>query len=102
MLTTNLAWLIQHPAFTPAPDDLFGEAVSECLEILCARFPRYREFLESRHFNGTLGTLPAIFLPVLKTCPFAVPSDVGIVRTLTSSGTTGKPSATPLDAGSWY
>jgi phenylacetate-coenzyme A ligase PaaK-like adenylate-forming protein len=39
---------------------------------------------------------------VLKIYPFALPPDVQIVRTLTSSGTTGKPSVTPLDAGSWH
>jgi phenylacetate-coenzyme A ligase PaaK-like adenylate-forming protein len=102
MLDTHFAWLLQHPPFTPAPDDLFQGAASACLEALCARFPRYRAFLESRGYDGTLATLPAIFLPVLKTYPFAVPPDVEIVQTLASSGTTGKPSLTPLDEGSWY
>jgi phenylacetate-coenzyme A ligase PaaK-like adenylate-forming protein len=55
-----------------------------------------------RRFEGTLDSLPAVFLPVLKSYPFARTPGVDIVRTLTSSGTTGKPSVTPLDAGSWY
>ena len=101
MLTTSFARLLQHPAFAPAPEELFRAAVIACLETLCTRFPRYREFLEARRFDGSLATLPAIFLPVLKTYPFALPPEVEIVRTLTSSGTTGKPSITPLDAGSW-
>lgn len=101
MISTSLARLLSQPAFAPAPDDLFREATLACLEALCERFPRYAEFLKARRFDGALDTLPGIFLPVLKTYPFAIPPDLTIVRTLTSSGTTGKPSVTPLDDASW-
>lgn len=102
MLTTAFARLLRHPVFAPAPDDLFREAVAACVELLCTRFPRYREFLVARGFDGNIDRLPAIFLPVLKTYPFALPPDMEVVRTLTSSGTTGAPSVTPLDGGSWF
>ncbi len=44
--------------------------------------------------------MPAIFLPVLKSYAFPLPADVPITVRLTSSGTTGKPSVTPLDEAS--
>ena len=101
MLGFHLDRLLKQPAFAPAPEDLFQLTVSGCVSKLRNSFPRYAEFLESRRFDGSLATLPAIFLPVLKTYPFAMPLHTEIVRTLTSSGTTGKPSATPLDEDSW-
>jgi hypothetical protein len=42
-----------------------------------------------------------LFLPVLKSYQFALPADVPIQVRLTSSGTTGQPSVTPLDEPSW-
>lgn len=101
MLDSSYAKLLAHTVFTPAPDDLFHSATKAALETLCSRFPRYAAFLKARRFDGSLASLPAIFLPVLKTFPFTLPPDVEIVRTLTSSGTTGAPSVTPLDAASW-
>ena len=41
--------------------------------------------------------LPTIFLPVLKSIAFPTPPELSIAVRLTSSGTTGKPSVTPLD-----
>ncbi|MBI2805474.1 MAG: hypothetical protein HYX68_10900 [Planctomycetes bacterium] len=87
------------------PGDSFTQSCGYCLNILEQRFPVYREFLRSRGVGdfppqpslADVQGLPAIFLPELKTCEFAVPKDVPIVMRLTSSGTTGKPSVTPLD-----
>jgi hypothetical protein len=45
--------------------------------------------------------LPALFLPVLKSWQFPLPADLAVTVRLTSSGTTGRPSETPLDADSW-
>src|SRR5262245_66422693 len=39
-------------------------------------------------------------MPVLKSYQFPTPN-IAIEKTLTSSGTTGRPSVTPLDAPSW-
>jgi phenylacetate-coenzyme A ligase PaaK-like adenylate-forming protein len=89
--------LLALPAFETAPEAVFDAAVAECVSRLRERFPRYAEFLDARKPEP----LPPIFLPVLKSHPFAVPPEVAITRTLTSSGTTGKPSLTPLDATSW-
>jgi len=49
-----------------------------------------------------LDALPAVFLPVLKSYRFALPSNLVIVKHLTSSGTTGQPSVIPLDEPSWH
>ena len=88
-----------------APDERFTQACGFCLDVLIRRFPAYRSFLHERGCGGLprnlslaqVQMLPAIFLPVLKGCAFSVPNDVAITVRLTSSGTTGKPSVTPLD-----
>jgi len=89
--------LLEQPAFDAPPDADFAEATAYCVRVLQDRFPRYREFLYVRSSDP----IPAIFLPILKSYPFALPPDMAITRTLTSSGTTGKPSLTPLDDRSW-
>lgn len=89
--------LLSLPAFDAVPDAVFAEATAHCVALLRERFPRYAEFLDARKPEP----LPAVFLPVLKSFPFAIPPQLTISRTLTSSGTTGKPSLTPLDAESW-
>jgi phenylacetate-coenzyme A ligase PaaK-like adenylate-forming protein len=111
MLTSNLDAILNEPAFaTETPPEVFLPAAEACLSALCARFPRYAEFLcqraqrnFQRHFNSfdDLDRLPAVYLPVLKSFRFPVPADVPIVQQLTSSGTTGQPSVTPLDEPSW-
>jgi hypothetical protein len=90
---------------TEAPGERFLQACGFCLDLLMQRYPAYREFLRDRGFNHSqrnltrtdVETLPAIFLPVLKSYQFPMPADVAISVRLTSSGTTGKPSVTPLD-----
>ncbi len=86
--------LLAAEPFDEAPE--FEPAVAECRDVLRRRFPRYAEFLDRRP-----GEFPALFLPVLKSTPFAMPADVEISVKLTSSGTTGQPSETPLDAENW-
>src|ERR1019366_6722629 len=90
---------------TETPGELFFQACGYCLNVLEQRFPTYRAFLRERGVGAfpkqpslaDVQALPAIFLPVLKTCAFAEPDNVPMVVRLTSSGTTGKPSVTPLD-----
>ncbi|MCE9565719.1 MAG: hypothetical protein K8U57_27155 [Planctomycetes bacterium] len=89
--------LLELPAFDSPPDDLFAGATAHCVRSLRDRFPRYAEFLAARGNDP----LPAIFLPVFKSYPFPLPAEMVVARTLTSSGTTGKPSLTPLDEQSW-
>lgn len=96
--------LLQADVFAADPDNRFFRASEICLEVLLRRFPAYTRFLDERGSGvprelsrESLQTLPAIFLPVLKTRAFDLPRDVPIVVQLTSSGTTGKPSVTPLD-----
>jgi phenylacetate-coenzyme A ligase PaaK-like adenylate-forming protein len=110
MSTDPLDELLDCPAFAeegPAP---LLRAAGACLDTLRARFPRYAEYLDhraGREFRGPfasltdLDRLPALFLPVLKSYQFPVPDDLPIVHRLSSSGTTGRPSLTPLDAPSW-
>jgi hypothetical protein len=102
--------LLQVPVFARAvPEEPFLGAVNHCLALLRQRFPAYADFLRRRGgFDGEpltsleeIDALPALFLPVLKSHAFEVPADVPIVRRLTSSGTTGQPSVTPLDEPSW-
>jgi hypothetical protein len=93
------------------PPPTFLPAMSACLGVLRSRFPRYAEFLSQRagrSFADPIGSLeeldrlPALFLPVLKSYRFPLPPDLVIVKRLTSSGTTGQPSVTPLDEASWH
>lgn len=88
------------------PDEVFLAAVEQCLTMLMTRFPDYRQFLEHRTHGrlkrpmssvDDLNRLPAFFLPLLKQTPFPLPEDVRISVTLTSSGTSGRPSQIPLD-----
>ena len=104
-----LSQLLAEPAFGAGPGEMFDVAATHAVRRLRLVFPKYDAFLSARglHFDDAfnsladLDRLPSIFLPVLKTYPFEVPQGVGIVRTLTSSGTTGAPSVTPLDEASW-
>lgn len=104
-----LALLLQEPAFGLGPGEMFDVAATHAVRRLRLVFPKYDAFLLTRGipfdhaFNSLadLDRLPSIFLPVLKTYPFELPGGIRIVRTLTSSGTTGKPSVTPLDEPSW-
>ncbi len=98
--------LLNEDVFAAAtPGSPFAEACGYCLATLARRFPTYAQFLRERGWHGSPSTptladidaLPALFLPVLKTCSFAVPEDVKVSVRLTSSGTTGRPSVTPLD-----
>jgi hypothetical protein len=86
-------------AQTPA----FVRAFDACLAVLRARFPRYAAFLDRppRTLGNGSPALPALFLPVLKSYQFPLPPDLAVVTRLTSSGTTGRPSETPLDEPSW-
>src|SRR5262249_57406449 len=85
------------PVFAVAPDGLSREAVGECLQRVWLRFPRYFEFVaRTRRVAGAPEGPPAVFLPVLKRYPFDLPRGFAVVRALTSSGTTGRPSVTPL------
>jgi hypothetical protein len=98
--------LLGEPPFAAEPTPTFFEAVRECLGVLRRRFPRYDDFLRRRgaagpHSLDDLDALPALFLPVLKGMSFDVPADVVIVRELTSSGTSGRPSVVPQDEPSW-
>lgn len=88
------------------PDGVFFAAVRECLDTLAARFPQYADFLErrspgilQREFGSIedLNQLPAVFLPVLKQSQFDWSADLEVSITLTSSGTSGRPSRIPLD-----
>jgi phenylacetate-coenzyme A ligase PaaK-like adenylate-forming protein len=92
------------------PADGFLAAVNVSLDFLRTRFPRYADFLVQRTGQSfasgfdslnEVDRLPAIFLPVLKSYQFPLPSDLLIVQRLTSSGTTGQPSVIPLDEPSW-
>src|SRR4051812_16779270 len=104
-----LALLLSGPAFGSGPGEAFDLALAHVVRRLRLLFPRYDAFLTVRGIGAeedfttpaAIDRLPAIFLPVLKTYPFEVPRGLSIVRTLTSSGTTGKPSTTPLDELSW-
>jgi hypothetical protein len=99
--------LLDCPPFaTPGPGPGFVEAVNACLDILCRRFPRYAEFIRQRTGEPVplpirsleqVDALPALFLPVLKRFQFPLPLDLEVTVRLTSSGTTGAPSVTPLD-----
>jgi phenylacetate-coenzyme A ligase PaaK-like adenylate-forming protein len=102
--------LLQAPTFALAQQTpAFLRAAEACLTVLRARFPRYATFLDKTHptaGNGLhswaqVGGLPSLFLPVLKSYQFPLPSELAIATRLTSSGTTGRPSETPLDAESW-
>src|SRR5262245_25796638 len=94
-----LALLLAEPAFGTSPGEMFDVALTHAVRRLRLIFPKYDEFLAARgiHFDTSftsladIDRLPAIFLPVLKTYSFEMPSSVKIVRTLTSSGTTGQP-----------
>jgi phenylacetate-coenzyme A ligase PaaK-like adenylate-forming protein len=100
--------LLEVPPFAQErpPDALLATAAA-CLDVLRQRFPRYAEFLARDGASRSVTTfadldrLPAIFLPVLKSYQFPLPPDLSVERRLTSSGTTGSPSVTPLDAPSW-
>ncbi|MCE9533474.1 MAG: hypothetical protein K8T89_20465 [Planctomycetes bacterium] len=95
--------LLQAPAFAAGQQvAAFQPAVESCLARLRAAFPRYVEFLErGNSANGTLNSIRPLFLPILKSVDFPLPEDMPIVVRLTSSGTTGQPSVTPLDEPSW-
>src|SRR5262245_27887348 len=103
--------LLDQSAFAAAtPGEPFLRAAATCLDVLCERFPRYAEFIAHRAGRDIRGPfasldeldqLPALFLPVLKYYQSAPPPGVVIEKTLTSSGTTGRPSVTPLDEPSW-
>jgi phenylacetate-coenzyme A ligase PaaK-like adenylate-forming protein len=103
--------LLECPAFAgEGPPEVFLRAAGACLDVLRGRFPRYAQFLAARAGREPDGAfscfeeldrLPAVFLPVLKQYQLAVPADVPVVKRLTSSGTTGQPSVTPLDEPSW-
>jgi hypothetical protein len=102
--------LLQVPVFAATrPEGPFLDAVNHCLTVLRQRFPDYADFLRRRagHDGEPLTSpdevhaLPSLFLPVLKSYAFEIPADMPIVRRLTSSGTTGRPSVTPLDEPSW-
>jgi phenylacetate-coenzyme A ligase PaaK-like adenylate-forming protein len=103
------AVLLQEPTFGAGPGEMFDVAMTHAVRRLRLLFPKYDQFLLARGVEpdtefrtpDDLARLPAIFLPVLKSYPFEVPAGLKIVRTLTSSGTTGKPSLTPLDELSW-
>jgi phenylacetate-coenzyme A ligase PaaK-like adenylate-forming protein len=111
MLLGPLDQLLASPAFaTEQPPGAFLAAASDCLAVLRERFPRYSRFLAERAGHeldrpfssfADLDRFPALFLPVLKSYQFPLPPDLPIVKRLTSSGTTGQPSATPLDEPSW-
>ncbi len=101
------AVLLAEPAF--GPGEMLEIAMTHAVRRLRMLFPKYDEFLTARGLTGEvdfqspadLDRLPPIFLPVLKRFPFEAPRGLVIARTLTSSGTTGKPSLTPLDETSW-
>ena len=108
-MTSAIDSLLQAPAFTTSgPSDAFLAATDECLALLRSRFPAYAEFLKQRGFNYSsvakleqLTSLPPIFLPVLKSYAFPIPEATVVAIRLTSSGTTGQPSVTPLDEIDW-
>eukprot|EP00913_Durusdinium_trenchii_P013368 g12549.t1 len=99
--------LLNGPAFeTAEPKAEFVTAAQSCLETLQRRFPRYGEFISARcpeadrdglQSLDDVNALPALFLPVLKSFEFPLPEDIDVTVTLTSSGTSGRPSAVPLD-----
>jgi phenylacetate-coenzyme A ligase PaaK-like adenylate-forming protein len=84
----------------------FIEAVQTTLALLLERFPVYATFLRTHGVQSLpncleeIHQLPALYLPVLKGLRFALPEGLHIEMELTSSGTTGLPSVTPLDADS--
>lgn len=100
--------LLEAPAFaTTEPGPEFLAATRECLATLQHRFPRYAEFIAQRRLPGRshslnsfddVDVLPALFLPVLKSFQFPLPDELDVTAQLTSSGTSGVPSAVPLDA----
>jgi hypothetical protein len=99
MLLDAIDTLLQEPAFDSAGVPAsFAPAVEVCLAVLRSRFPRYAEFIDRQ---GNSERLPALFLPVLKSWSFPLPGELPIIVRLTSSGTTGRPSETPLDEPSW-
>lgn len=108
-MTSAIDSLLQAPAFTTSgPSDAFLAATDECLTLLRSRFSAYSEFLKQRGFNYSsvdkpeqLTLLPPIFLPVLKSYAFPIAEAITVAIQLTSSGTTGQPSVTPLDAIDW-
>src|SRR5205807_9147203 len=96
--------LLAAPPFGPVPEPLFLKAANYCLGVLTHRYPAYAAFLRRGGWDGgaltsmaQLDALPALFLPVLKGYAFAPPDDLNVTVRLTSSGTTGQPSVTPLD-----
>ena len=100
MSVDPLADLLLEPPFGIASESpAFVPAVAECRAVLCQRFPRYADFLARPMSRPE--ELPALFLPILKSFQFPVPDGVSIVVRLTSSGTTGRPSETPLDEPNW-
>jgi hypothetical protein len=107
MPTDPLDELLQAPPFSAAEQTpAFLRACAHCLTTLRHSFPRYAEFLERRASPTADGwdairDLPALFLPVLKSIQFPLPESLPIAVRLTSSGTTGRPSETPLDEPSW-
>jgi hypothetical protein len=104
MMPDPLETLVASPTFGPLPEVNFLQAADHCLDRLTRSYPAYRAFLRRRGWDGKplitmegLDTLPALFLPVLKGHAFPLPDDLAITVRLTSSGTTGQPSVTPLD-----
>ena len=94
--------LLASPAFDRADETpAFRPAVAACLAMLRERFPRYAEFLDRGNGSADLLAVPPLFLPVLKGYQFASLPGVAVAVKLTSSGTTGRPSETPLDEPSW-
>lgn len=95
--------LLAAPFASRAPSEDFEAAARECLALLRTRFPDYCEFLDRRGFDSSqsVDDLPAIFLPVLKSYQFTIPDGISVAIRLTSSGTTGQPSITPLDEADW-
>jgi hypothetical protein len=105
-MTDAIDELLQAPVFDAGPPPgPFVHAAAACQAVLVRRFPVYGDFLRQRGLDpaGPLATLdqvralPALFLPVLKTYTFTTAEDFPVTVRLTSSGTTGAPSVTPLD-----
>jgi len=88
--------LMMREAFmNPLSDELFETALHACLEVLKARYPEYERFLGRK--GSRFGFVPPVFLPTLKKIRLEPPSNMAVAETITSSGTSGKPCAIPLD-----